>query len=74
MQGHSLLTNGINGVLTVGGWSPDRSVRMNEMWELKCDSEGNCNGWTIRGYFEEPRMAMVAMWIPESIIPSSCTA
>ena len=72
MSAFGLLTNGVDGVLAVGGWSPDRSTRLNEMWELKCVSDDSCTGWTLRGYFEDTRMAMVSMLIPESLIPSSC--
>ena len=72
MQAAALLTNGVNGLLAIGGWSPDRSMRLNEMWELKCDSDDDCEGWTLRGYFDEGRMAMISMFVPESVIPPSC--
>ena len=44
MSAFGLLTNGVDGVLAVGGWSPDRSTRLNEMWELKCVSDDSCIG------------------------------
>ena len=67
------MSNGNNGFLTIGGWSPSRSERLNEIWEMVCDpAEENCNDWTIKAYFDQSRQPpLVSMWIPESVAPSS---
>ena len=67
------MTNGFNGFLTIGGWSPTRKERLNEIWEMVCDAEGHCNSWTFKAYFNQSREpAMVAMWVPDSVVPSIC--
>ena len=73
LNAFSLMTNGINGFLTIGGWSPTRSERLNEMWEMACDNQGNCNDWMIKAYFDQSRQPpLVSMWIPGSLVPSNC--
>ena len=69
-----MMSNGNNGFLTIGGWSPSRSERLNEIWEMVCDpAEENCNDWTIKAYFDQSRQPpLVSMWIPESVVPDSC--
>ena len=69
----TMMSNGNNGFLTIGGWSPSRSERLNEIWEMVCDpAEENCNDWTIKAYFDQSRQPpLVSMWIPESVAPSS---
>ena len=70
MFAFGLLTNGVNGLLAVGG--NKGGSRSNEIWELKCNSDDSCEDWTLRGYFEDTRMASVFLTIPESLIPPIC--
>ena len=41
LNAFTMMTNGLNGFLTIGGWSPTRSERLNEIWEMVCDGEVN---------------------------------
>ena len=68
-----LLTNGVNGVLAVRGYSPSRSERLNEVWEMQCDDQNVCKDWRLK--FKggnEMGTKFMAMWIPESSIPQEC--
>ena len=41
LNAFTMMTNRLNGFLTIGGWSPTRSERLNEIWEMVCDAEVN---------------------------------
>ena len=63
---------GINGFIVAGGgitgYGGTKDRFYNDIYEMSCDLNGQCNDWQFKGYFDTARRNHVALMVSSSIV------